>query len=623
MKKHNLGNENGSVLLLVPILLMVLGLFMVGTIKKAETKSFYGEVRTHEKMERIQKALSIHANRYYRVPCPADPNDNPINATFGTERADCETVAADQVGIVPFRELGLTEFDVRDVWGNYFTFAVSPSYTRTPVVGGKIPGDWYIGGAANAPATDLPVPYNSDPLATDPALESTINPANLTSAEVAKTFVHKYCRRAGDWIESSAEWHRGDDGTRHDLKGNGFSNVSLYRSLNKNNYKAQYCCASNVGAYDTFYAEDHKAQLRLNPNSYQWKNLSFATSNPRWGGCTTGNAVYDPWGSGGAYCPPEGRVKGALNLNYGEKVHGLKGGMSPRNSWSPTHGKFVAHTLYIDLDDYDDTTSGAGTVGLILGIADLEGEEAEDYFVYSVELYDVVTDEVLVNPDTHNYPWPDFDPDHDGDQNADGDPSTSNYDSNLFHNSYQVGGVVVGGIGKFELNVSDFEEQIMAMGHDPANIRLKKAHFHSDGMSSQLASVEVIKNNGPDNDLVVENENDDTFLNPRGRGGYRPGDEAVNEDVSAPEAPAYTLVSHGENGAGAFIVGTTTQIDDSNAGDKEQENARHGNRTFTSQRRVIAIGNDHFDDIVLWDSQMSLYNVLPNATCETAQAEVN
>jgi hypothetical protein len=146
-------------------------------------------------------------------------------------------------------------------------------------------------------------------------------------------------------------------------------------------------------------------------------------------------------------------------------------------------------------------------------------------------------------------------------------------------------------------------------------------------MSIQLTALELIPFAGDNTDLVMRNEANTPLLPPRGAAGYRPGDEPVT-GLLAPnyEAPAYTLVSHGENGAGAFIVGTNTRISTAGAGNAEIENSDDGgapDREFVSQRRVISGGADHFDDIVLWDSQMSLYNVLPNATCEVAQAEVN
>lgn len=662
-------NERGSVLLVVPVFFLALAVFMGATIQQAETKSFYSEVRTETKMERIQKALAIHAHRYYRIPCPADPTLDPVGnaANFGSERAGGCTTVATQTGIVPFRELGLTEFDIRDQWGNYFTYAVSPAFTRTPVVEGRIPAWQYTDDAG--PAIPLPVPYSSNPNDINPATSITVNPSSspgvpaLNGADVAQTFVHKYCRQEANWVQPRTSLHRGPDGTQYtldnfvlDALGNPDMGVTMFRTFNKNNYKAQFCCAANAQSFttETFSAEDYIDDLRAG-DVYTYDNpKTFTPPSGSPGDDITFRGGGAQW-SGATWVTPETRSPGTLRLTYGDRMHGVKGGLGLGGSGGAVlvdvdgdgaydfsgvdkfQQKMYGHeTLFMDFN-----TSIKQRTGATMILGDLEGEEPDRQLVYSVELYDVVSGNTLVNA-----AYDPSDPDSvKDDYPAHANLEAANYNTNLFHASQKMINKSVGGIGRFEVSVYDFKKQIEALGYNPDNIRLKKLQLHigdaASAISTQLVGLELTSPQPANSsDLVIEREGGiNTALPPRDTGGYRPGDEIVpaNSVTAGFEAPAYSLVSHGENGIGAFIVGTTgpsgsaEQVGYNGAwqngiGDGELENANNilnGDRNFRAQRRVISNDNQNFDDIVKWDTQMSLYNVLPNGTCERAQAEVN
>lgn len=86
---------------------------------------------TQKKLEKIADALAVYAQEYYSLPCPALPN--PSTEDFGTPpgtavRQSCNVLPARVRGIVPFRVLGLSEDDVKDAYGNYITYAVSPVF---------------------------------------------------------------------------------------------------------------------------------------------------------------------------------------------------------------------------------------------------------------------------------------------------------------------------------------------------------------------------------------------------------------------------------------------------------------------------------------------------------------
>ena len=131
-----------------------------------------------------------------------------------------------------------------------------------------------------------------------------------------------------------------------------------------------------------------------------------------------------------------------------------------------------------------------------------------------------------------------------------------------------------------------------------------------------------------DTDLRGENEAGDRILPVRGSvsGGasYQTADQThsnttpVDQDF---EAPAYVLISHGANGEGAYLAGGA-QIDNilpANENISEQINFTDVDRYRTMRKIAGQTTQNTFDDIVIWDSQITLYNSLRNGTCESSQ----
>lgn len=79
-------------------------------------------------LDTVEEALSLYVARHRRLPCPAD-------ATAGDGRAhgDPETGCDDdqQHGIPPWVDLGLSEGQVIDPWGRYFTYRVGAELVLT------------------------------------------------------------------------------------------------------------------------------------------------------------------------------------------------------------------------------------------------------------------------------------------------------------------------------------------------------------------------------------------------------------------------------------------------------------------------------------------------------------
>lgn len=95
-------------------------------------------------------------------------------------------------------------------------------------------------------------------------------------------------------------------------------------------------------------------------------------------------------------------------------------------------------------------------------------------------------------------------------------------------------------------------------------------------------------------------------------------DIAINVSAApntSPEGVAFALVSHGENGLGAYAVdGTNNRIPGAAAGSDEAEN-QDEDRNFVLRPRVFVNGAGYYDDIVLFRSNFTLISELNVGTC--------
>lgn len=137
-------SQKGFTLLEMSIVVAIVGLITVVSIRIAlPLLDMAHRMETTEKMKKIQEALAVYAVQNYRIPCPGVPVEttaNPVSNGFGYEKNNgialpnaasrCGTnPAIDWRGIVPFKTLGIPSDTIRDAWGNYFTYAVSPAFT--------------------------------------------------------------------------------------------------------------------------------------------------------------------------------------------------------------------------------------------------------------------------------------------------------------------------------------------------------------------------------------------------------------------------------------------------------------------------------------------------------------
>ena len=145
--------ESGFSLVEMAIVVFIIGLLTAGAMSMLRPYLEMSQANlTRKKLENISLALSNFAQVYGRLPCPAAPS--PGAEIYGTPRKsgtdgdevaehDCGTTIGSQIGIIPFRALGLDEDQARDNYGNLITYAVSPAmtnddYTLTNMNSGRV-----------------------------------------------------------------------------------------------------------------------------------------------------------------------------------------------------------------------------------------------------------------------------------------------------------------------------------------------------------------------------------------------------------------------------------------------------------------------------------------------------
>ncbi len=132
--------QKGFTLVEIAIVIAILGVVMASGVAV-----FNNYVRsekadkTEVKADRALDALSLYAQRYNRLPCPADPAAAAASAGVEKNNGRCFTtttgattgysIANAATGILPWRTLGLSEEDARDSWGRYFTYKPAPHLT--------------------------------------------------------------------------------------------------------------------------------------------------------------------------------------------------------------------------------------------------------------------------------------------------------------------------------------------------------------------------------------------------------------------------------------------------------------------------------------------------------------
>jgi prepilin-type N-terminal cleavage/methylation domain-containing protein len=119
--------EIAIVLVILTLLLVIVAPLAIGQAEISRRAT------TRARMDNIDKALVLFAQRNQRLPCPADGALDSTNALNGAENRNAtgDCIGNQQTGIVPFRSLGLGEEDATDGRNLRFTFRIGADLART------------------------------------------------------------------------------------------------------------------------------------------------------------------------------------------------------------------------------------------------------------------------------------------------------------------------------------------------------------------------------------------------------------------------------------------------------------------------------------------------------------
>ena len=120
--------------------------------------------------------------------------------------------------------------------------------------------------------------------------------------------------------------------------------------------------------------------------------------------------------------------------------------------------------------------------------------------------------------------------------------------------------------------------------------------------------VDVVADHNNSSDPVADGTGQ-PFYNERIYGGGIDGVSAHTDLVT------YALISHGSNGAGAYIGNGTTDRTPDDGGVSEQTNADDATQNIYDLEHNDSNGNAYYDDIVFWQTQSNLMARLRRDSC--------
>lgn len=127
------GREAGAALLIIVAILAVIAALSIGTrYFGGSTRKLAQQTETFQDEVRFEDAIAAFWGRKTRLPCPADIT--AAAASQGLEARDVATgnctAASFGAEVLPWKDLGLAESQVRDAWGNYYSYHVLPALAK-------------------------------------------------------------------------------------------------------------------------------------------------------------------------------------------------------------------------------------------------------------------------------------------------------------------------------------------------------------------------------------------------------------------------------------------------------------------------------------------------------------
>jgi prepilin-type N-terminal cleavage/methylation domain-containing protein len=125
--------QTGFTLIEIAVVIFLIGLLATMGLSALKSQLANAAISaTKKKQEIIKDALVSYIAKFKRLPCPAINETGGLDATLRTAGIPPPNCISN-FGIVPYAELGLPKSAALDGWDNFFTYAVTPSWTATLV----------------------------------------------------------------------------------------------------------------------------------------------------------------------------------------------------------------------------------------------------------------------------------------------------------------------------------------------------------------------------------------------------------------------------------------------------------------------------------------------------------
>ena len=598
--------EAGFIILTIPVILLLFGFFVTTMINDTKPDQFYFETSTQDHMADVRKTLAAYSHRNYRIPCPGRPN--ATGGAIGTESGfDGNGHCNIQKGILPFRELGLPESAAKDEWGNYYSYKITSDFARSVSAVNFVEAD-------NIPA--------------DAGAEKVF----ITKAG-GDNHMHELCRTS-QWLSGNVDAYTTSDGNT--------ATMATMRHLNHNIYKARFCCPSTLdstGGTSSFSAEDYEStsgQTELDFNESDGTNLAKL-------GFEDSDYNLAVWDESGDFAQWHREfVSNTMSNNPTFKYSTAYG-----NSLGPNGaGRYWPFSMTLDINE-----SEVSARGFDIELGDLHDDNFDKPMQISLEV--VTADGTLVDTISYVVAVPHASASQGiGELNIHLDQILGDADQDgLFHSGVSSAYPLCGSIVSPSScdNVADVQSNsenlfnnsktslmnaLNLKGLEMKDVRIGRLKMNVTHASIAFNGISLYTSPGSTmDDLVILDEDGNARLEERSSDPDIYGSEAKphdsNNTVSQDfEAVAYVLISHGANGEGSYLVnGSMGKIDnilDANESDRELAHHTEDPAQFRTSYDVRKISSsntgEYYDDIVLWDSQITLYNALNNATCTSAQS---
>ena len=611
-------NEGGFIILTVPIVLILFAFFVASITKDTKPNQFYAAVTTQQKLENVRTALANYAHQNYRVPCPSNPTLAKTNALFGAETPlDANNKCANTRGIIPFKTLGISEDLAKDAWGFYLTYKVSPDFT-----------------------TQLASTNSAQFTEAGNGIEKLIVPVNS-----GENHLHEMCRTA-NWTNTTGTY-RNSSGASQTKSG----------ATNENIFKARFCCASNTsgGGGHSIKAADQQSVIQNAIRNGTGGAIDLVDEHGTSTGIVLSSAVADNnfyWDFKPAWYQREKYATYAgSDLHYDNDHHGLGDGLgldaSPWDSYG--FGKFYPIAATFDI-----INPNLNVRKIDLAMSDVgESNEGEPVQV-AIEVVKIVNGVkhpiegspfsfVLAlpeGPDAFKTPGiGSMVVDLDYFNTATPNPYQGNlYTQNPLHyaedhkprETEKRAAAPAGAMALFADTHKRLHESLNDAGLTLDDVSIGHLKVNATHASMSFSAMEFGTAGTPSNtDLIIMDENDDPD-NPRlaprdNQAAYGSADQTHTATIDPSyEAAAYAVISHGSDGVGSYMIGTPNQFS-ATGPDNPWEIANASTNDSVLQIydvRQISSSDplENFDDIVVWDSQISLYKALRNGTCTSSQA---